>query len=172
MSRLRSWAELLGGRARLGGQALMALTAGCGLMPRELRAVRGTDIRTARSGLALVEGLNRLVACQAGWEETLSELAAIAGHDYLFRPHRKVATAKNLVSSWPARHRPPAGLPPLSARRLRSTWIVKLLALGIAPALVAESAGMTSMAALAPYHQWVPPLDRETAAHLLRGRRP
>lgn len=171
---LRSWAELLGGRARLDGQALMALTAGCGLTPRELRTARGTDVRTTKCGMALVEApwLNRLVACQASWEDTLSELAAIAGHDYLFRPGRKVTAAKNLVSSWPSRHRPPAGLPPLSARRLRSTWIVKLLALGIAPALVAESAGMASTAGLAPYYQWVPPLDQETAARLLRGHRP
>ncbi|MFH8789173.1 hypothetical protein [Streptomyces roseoverticillatus] len=123
--------------------------------------------------MALIEApwLNRLVACRADWEATLSELASITGDDYLFRPHRKVAAAKNLVSSWPARHRPPAGLPQLSTRRLRSTWIVKLLALGIAPALVAESAGMASTAGLAPYYQWVPPLDREAAAHPLHGRR-
>ncbi|MEU5190439.1 hypothetical protein AB0G83_25335 [Streptomyces klenkii] len=172
--RLRTWAEMLGGRARLDGRALMALTAGCGLKPGELCAARGNDIRTTKCGMALVEApwLDRLVACQADWEDTLSELAAIAGDDYLFRPHRKVAAAKNLVSSWPARHRPPAGLPTLSARRLRSTWIVKLLALGIAPALVAESAGMASTAGLAPYYQWVPPLDRETATRLLRGHCP
>lgn len=151
----------------------MALTAGCGLAPGELRAVRGTDIRTTRCKVALVQApwLKRLVACQADWEDTLSELAAIAGDDYLFRPRRKVAAAKNLVSSWPARHRPPAGLPPVSARRLRSTWIVNLPASGITPTLVAESAGMTSLAALAPYYQWVPPLAPDTAAHLLRGRR-
>ncbi|MFF7685231.1 hypothetical protein ACFZB6_03655 [Streptomyces syringium] len=173
LGRLRAWAELLAGRARLDGLALMAMTAGCGLAPGELSVVRGTDIRTTRCGIALVEPpwLNRLVACGADWEETLSELAAIAGEDYMFRPQRKVTAAKNLVNSWPARHRPHAGLPPLSARRLRSTWIVGLLTMRIDPALVAESAGMASTAALAPYYHWVPPLDHETAAGLLRGRR-
>lgn len=93
----------------------------------------------------------------------------MAGHDYLFRPGRKVAAAKNLVNSWPARHRPHAGLPALSARRLRTTWIVNLLRQRIDPVLVAKAAGMRSPAGLAPYFHWVPPLSTEQAAELLRG---
>jgi hypothetical protein len=115
--------------------------------------------------------LGRLVACHSDWEGTLAELAETAGTGFLFRPGRKVAAAKNLVSSWPARHQPHAGLPPLSARRLRSTWIVGRLSEGISPEAVASAAGMASPAGLAGYHHWVPPLPRAEVIRLLRSRR-
>ncbi|WP_405898268.1 hypothetical protein OG242_12685 [Streptomyces sp. NBC_00727] len=172
LARLGGWAELLPGRARLDGLAMMALTAGCGLNPGELPTVRGSDLRITDSGMVVIDApwLGRLVACRAEWEATLAELAQIAGNSYLFRPGRKVEAAKNLVSSWPARHRPHAGLPPLSARRLRTTWIVDLLRQRIDPALVAQAAGMNSAASLGPYFHWVPPLAPEQAAELLRGQ--
>jgi len=174
LARLRGWVELLPGRARLDGLALMALTAGCGLTPGEVPAVRGSDLRVIAQGMVVLDAvwLERLVACRAPWEQTLAELAAAAGNGYLFRPGRKVEAAKNLVSSWPARHKPHAGLPSLAARRLRTTWIVDLLRQRIDPALVADAAGMTSAAALGPYFHWVPPLAPRQAAELLRGPRP
>ncbi|WP_244188712.1 hypothetical protein [Streptomyces yokosukanensis] len=172
LTHLRDWAGHLPGRARLDGLALMALGAGCGLTPGELRQVRGHHIDTASGVPVLDENLlGRLVACRAGWSIVLAELAEAAEEGYLFRPGRKVSAAKNLVSSWPVRHRPPAGLPPLSARRLRSTWIVGLLANGINPSVVATAAGMSSPAGLAPYHQWVPPLPRKEVIRLLHGQR-
>lgn len=90
----------------------------------------------------------------------------------MFRPGRKVKAAKNLVSSWPARHQPHGGLPALAARRLRTRWIVDLLRQRIDPALIAQAAGMASAAALGPYFHWVPPLAPEQTADLLRGPRP
>ncbi|KNB50384.1 hypothetical protein AC230_00810 [Streptomyces caatingaensis] len=173
LSRLRAWAAQLPGQARLDGLALMALGAGCGLAPGEVPRVRGSHIRVTTSGVAVLdqEMLGRLVACHTGWETVLAELRETAGAGFLFRPGRKVAAAKNLVSSWPHRHRPHAGLPPLSARRLRSTWIVRLLAEGVSPAVVASAAGMVSPAGLAPYHRWVPPLTDKEVVRLLRGRR-
>jgi integrase len=173
LSRLRAWAAHLPGQARLDGLAMMALGAGCGLTPGEIRRVRGSHIRVTSSGVAVLDQdmLGRLVACHTGWGSVLAELSEGAGAGFLFRPGRKVAAAKNLVSSWPKRHRPHAGLPLLSARRLRSTWIVRLLADGISPAVVAKAAGMSSTAALAPYHRWVPPLSREEVIRLLHGRR-
>ena len=173
LSRLRAWAGHLPARARLDGLALMALGAGCGLLPGEVARVRGCHLRITSGGVAVLDQdmLGRLVACRAGWETVLAELAQAAGAGYLFRPGRKVAAAKNLVSSWPSRHRPHAGLPPLSARRLRSTWIVRLLSDGVSPAAVASAAGMASPAGLAPYHRWVPPLPREEVIRLLRGPR-
>ncbi|MDF2260479.1 hypothetical protein P2L57_33655 [Streptomyces ferralitis] len=173
LSRLRAWAGHLPGRARLDGLALMALGAGCGLAPGEVARVRGSHIRITPSGVAVLDEimLGRLVACHAGWEAVLAELSEAAGAGFVFRPGRKTAAAKNLISSWPARHRPHAGLPPLSARRLRSTWIVRLLAEGISPVVIASAAGMTSPAGLAPYHRWVPPLPGGEVVRLLRGHR-
>ncbi|MFH8728654.1 hypothetical protein [Streptomyces termitum] len=174
LAALRRWVELLPGRARLDGLALMALAAGCGLPPCDLRAVRGRDLRAAPQGMVLVDTpwLDRLVACRSEWEETLAELAELAGDDYLFRPGRKAGATKNLVSSWPARHRPHAGLPRLETRRLRATWIVGLLRQRIDPVLIAQAAGMRSVASLSPYFHWVPSISPEQAAELLRGARP
>lgn len=167
---LRVWAEHLPGQAQRDGLALMALGAGCGLAPGEVPAVRGRHVAIGCGVPVLDDALvGRLVACRASWASTLADLAGMAGDGYLFRPGRKVEAAKNLVSSWPARHRPPAGLPSLSARRLRSTWIVALLADGINPAVVADAAGMSSPAGLAPYHHWVPSLSREEVIRLLHG---
>ncbi len=173
LARLRDWANYLPARARLDGLALMALGAGCGLMPGEVPPMRGSHVRVTSGGVAVLEEklLGRLVACHSDWEGTLAELAEISGAGFLFRPGRKVAAAKNLVSSWPARHRPHAGLPPLSARRLRSTWIVGRLSEGISPEAVASAAGMASPAGLAGYHHWVPPLPRDEVIRLLRGHR-
>ncbi|MFC5959197.1 hypothetical protein ACFP51_33665 [Streptomyces pratens] len=153
LASMRAWAEHLPGQARRDGLVLMALGAGCGLAPGEAVAVRGRHIDT-RCGVPVLDDtlVVRLVACRASWAPILTELADSAGGGFLFRPGRKVAAAKNLVSSWPARHRPPNGLPALSARRLRSTWTVTLLAEGINPAVVADAAGMTSPAGPAPYH--------------------
>ncbi|WP_338897765.1 hypothetical protein WBG99_21005 [Streptomyces sp. TG1A-60] len=172
LARLRDWAGHLPGRARLDGLGLMALGAGCGLAPGEVVRVRGSHVDVTCGVPVLDEDmLGRLVACNIFWAPVLTELAEAAGAGYLFRPGRKVAAAKNLVSSWPSRHRPPDGLPPLSARRLRSTWIVGLLADGISPSVVAAAAGMASPAGLAPHHQWVPPLPREEVIRLLHGHR-
>ncbi|WP_242539426.1 hypothetical protein [Streptomyces albidoflavus] len=174
LAALRRWVELLPGRARLDGLALMALATGCGLAPDELRAVRGHDLRTTSQGLVLVDApwLDRLVACRAEWEVDLTNLAELAGNAYLFRPGRKVEAAKNLVSSWSLRHRPHAGLLHLEAHRLRTTWIVGLLRQRVDPVLIAQAAGMRSVAALFPYFHWVPPHSPEQAAEPLRGARP
>ncbi|ANH95424.1 hypothetical protein A8713_12990 [Streptomyces sp. SAT1] len=174
LAHLRDWAARLPGRARLDGLALMALGAGCGLMPGEIPPIQGSHVRVTSGGVAVLEEklLSRLVACHSDWEGALAEVVEASGTGYLFRPGREVAAAKNLVSSWHARHQPYAGLPPLSAQRLRSTWIVGRLSEGISAEAVASAAGMASPASLAGYHRWVPPLPRAEVIRLLRGRRP
>ncbi|MEU2390397.1 hypothetical protein [Streptomyces sp. NPDC007369] len=101
MARLRAWASHLPGQSRLDGRALMALGAGCGLKPGEVARVRGSHIRVTTGGVAVLEEdlLGRLVACHASWEATLADLAQAADAGFLFRPGRKVAAAKNLISS-------------------------------------------------------------------------
>ncbi len=172
LAALRARVGHLPGQAQRDGLALMALGAGCGLMPGEVVTARGPHI-DATCGVPVLDErwLGRLVACCSAWAPVLTQLAESAGAGYLFRPGRKVEAAKNLVSSWPARHRPPGALPPLSARRLRSTWIVGLLSEGISPSVVAAAAGMSTPAGLAPYHDWVPSLPREEVIRLLHERR-
>ncbi|SFJ98576.1 hypothetical protein SAMN05216275_1158 [Streptosporangium canum] len=171
LARLRSWAENLTGQARSDALALMGLAVGCGLAPGELAAIRGEHVRPIGSGAVVVDAshLGRLIVARATWEQHLAEAAALAGDRYLFRPRRTTTYAKNLINSWSTRHRPTSGLPTLSVRRLRASWIVELLSDRIDPAVVAAAAGLTSPA-LARYQHFVPPLDEETATALLRGR--
>jgi hypothetical protein len=113
LARLRDWSGHLPGQARRDGLALIALGAGCGLTPGEIVKVRGRHI-DATCGVPVLDEtlLGRLVACRADWTPVLTELAETAGAGYVFRPGRKVEVAKNLVSSWPSRHRPPDGASP------------------------------------------------------------
>ncbi|MFE7561902.1 hypothetical protein [Kitasatospora sp. NPDC057500] len=169
---LRDWASRLRGQQRTDALALLGLGAGFGLMPREVAATRGLDLRRPGRGHPLVHtGIERSpVAARAQWEEVLADLAEEAGGRYLFRPRRTRPYAKNLIGSWSHLHQPTDGLPPLSVGRLRAGWIVELMRERIDHDLIAKAAGLASAASLARFQHFVPPLDDATAARLLRGR--
>lgn len=171
LGRLRGWAERLPGQARTDALALMALAFGCGLTSGEVAAVRTGHLRRLDSGaiVVTVPGTERLIVCRAAWEDVLAGATGRFGDAFVFRPRRAARHAKNLFSSWTARHTPTGGLPALSVRRLRSSWIVELLSARIDLGVVAAAAGM-STSALARYQHFVPALDEPTAVALLRGR--
>ncbi|MEU7894147.1 hypothetical protein AB0B45_14940 [Nonomuraea sp. NPDC049152] len=114
-------------------------------------------------------GTERLIVCRAAWEDVLAGAADTDSDTFVFRSRRAARHAKNLFSSWTARHQPTGGLPALSVRRLRASWIVELLTARIDLGVVAAAAGM-SASALARYSHFVPTLDKQTAVALLRGR--
>ncbi|MEV0439893.1 hypothetical protein AB0I84_01345 [Streptomyces spectabilis] len=175
LAAFRHWAEHLARQQRTDGLALLGLGAGCGLTPKEVAASRGTHLRRlGRDGPLLHTGVERVVplVARAAWGPLLGELADAAGGNYLFRPRRNAAYAKNLIGSWPLLHRPPGHLPGLSAGRLRATWIVELMAARIDHDLIAKAAGLASAASLARYQHHVPPLDEATAMRLLHGSGP
>ncbi|MEV1001765.1 hypothetical protein [Nonomuraea sp. NPDC050202] len=136
-----------------------------------MTAVRTGHLRRLDSGaiVACVPGADRLIVCRAAWENILAHAAHQPGDAFIFRPRRAARHAKNLFSSWTARHTPTGGLPALSVRRLRASWIVELLSARIDLGVVAAAAGM-STSALARYSHFVPALDEHTAVALLRGR--
>ncbi|MER5426295.1 hypothetical protein [Streptosporangium roseum] len=171
LGRLRGWAERLPGQARGDALALMALACGCGLTSGEVAAVRTGHLRRLACGAVVVAvpGTERLIVCRAAWEDALAHAADQPGDRFVFRPRRTARHAKNLFSSWTARRTPTGGLPALSLRRLRSSWIVELLSVRIDLGVVATAAGM-STSALARYQHFVPALDGPTAVALLRGR--
>ncbi|MEQ4722518.1 hypothetical protein [Nonomuraea sp. B19D2] len=94
-----------------------------------MAAVQTGHLRRLDSGaiVVTVPGIERLIVCRAAWEDVLVHAADQPGDAFVFRPRRAARHAKNLFSSWAARHRPTGGLPALSVRRLRSSWIVELL---------------------------------------------
>ncbi|MEV0196089.1 hypothetical protein [Nonomuraea sp. NPDC050691] len=171
LGRLRGWAEHLPGQARTDALMLMALACGCGLTSGEVAAVRTEHLCRLDCGAVVVAapGTEQLIVCRAAWEDVLAHAAHQPGDRFVFRPRRTARHAKNLFSSWTARHAPTGGLPALSVRRLRSSWIVELLSARIDLGVVAAAAGM-STSALALYQHFVPVLDESTAVALLRGR--
>ncbi|MGW6395113.1 hypothetical protein ACWFR1_32460 [Streptomyces sp. NPDC055103] len=169
---LRHWATHLSRQQRTDALALLGLGAGLGLMPKEVAASRGVDLRRPRrDGPLLHKGVKRLVplVARAAWDTVLGELAEEAGGGYLFRPRRTVEYSKNLIGSWSLIHRPPRDLPAVSVGRLRATWIVELMRAHIDHHLIAQAAGLASAASLARWQHLVPPVDEVTAARLLRG---
>ncbi|MFI5868272.1 hypothetical protein [Streptomyces sp. NPDC051546] len=169
---LRHWAAHLPRQQKTDALALLGLGAGLGLTPKELAASRGVDLRRPRRGGPLMHtAVDRLVplVARAAWDTVLGELADQAGRGYLFRPRRTTEYSKNLIGSWSLNHRPPDGLPVLSAGRARVTWIVELMRAHIDHHLIAQAAGLASAASLARWQHLVPPVDDATAARLLRG---
>lgn len=172
LAALRHWAAHLPRRQKTDALALLGLGAGFGLMPKEVAASRGSDLRRPRAGGPLLHhGVDRLVplVARAPWEAALGELADLAGSDYLFRPGRSVEYAKNLVGSWPLTHPTPPELPGLAVGRLRATWIVELMTARVDHHLIALAAGLRSASSLARWQEHVPPVDEATAWRLLRG---
>ncbi|WP_431916406.1 hypothetical protein [Nonomuraea jabiensis] len=100
--------------------------------------------------VACVPGTQRLIVCRAAWENVLAHAADQPDDAFVFRPRRGARHAKNLFSSWTARHTPTGGLPALSVRRLRSSWIVELLSARIDLGVVAAAAGMSTSAGPLP----------------------
>lgn len=108
LGRLRGWAERLPGQARADALTLMALAFGCGLSSEEVAAVQTEHLRRLNSGAVVVNvpDTERLIVCRAAWEDVLVAVADRPGNAFVFRPGRAARHAKNLFSSWTARHSP------------------------------------------------------------------
>jgi integrase len=108
--------------------ALICLCAGAGLVPGELRGLRGTDV-VSRSGgvLVLVKAKRpRAVPVLLAFQERLLQAAGFAGGDYLVGgsdPERRNVT-NNLVSSLSGG----TDLGRLELSRLRSSFLVAMAA--------------------------------------------
>lgn len=166
-----AWAINLPESQRWDAEALLCLGVGCGLARVDTIAVTGTDIAVYDSGMVLVytASRGRPIACAMRYRQRLAHLVQVRADRPLFRPGRQVDAAKNLVSNWTNLHLPPQGTPKLSLARLRSTWIVNLMARRIDRELIAEAAGLRSSAQLAKYAQWVQPPSDDEANQLLQG---
>jgi hypothetical protein len=153
LARLRHWAHKLTGQARKDALTLMGLAYGCGLTLGELATIRGEHVRILDTGMVVLDAahLDRVIVARRAWQQHLAQVASSAGKERLYQPRRATA---HLLGSWNA-GRPSGALPALSARRLRTTWIVELLSAGVPEAWVASVAGLT-LAELASYQHFVP----------------
>jgi len=154
----------------LAARALLALGAGAGLDGRWVARVSAQDVFTAPKALLVRVGEpgTRAVPVLAGWEAEVLELKATAGDQYLVGGHSR---ARNRAGALAASLLVPNGCPRFSASRLRSTWLVAHLAMGTRLPELAWAAGLQGVTVLSDLLPFVPALDQDEAAALLRGGR-
>jgi hypothetical protein len=148
---------------------LVCLGAGAGLMGRDLRHVRGTDV-VSRSGGVVVEvkgARPRVVPILSRYRDRVLQAASLAGAGYVIggrNPDRRNVTTPLVASV--------AGgtdLPPLDTGRLRATWLATVAdRLGLATFLAA--AGITCSQRLGDIIATLEVADEAGAVALLDGR--
>lgn len=126
-----------------------------------LAAPNAVLVRVGEPGTRAVPVLGR-------WEDEVLELKATAGDQYLVGGH---STSRNRAGALAATLVVPNGCPRFSASRLRSTWLVAHLAMGTRLPELARAAGLQGVTVLSDLLPFVPALDQDEAAALLRGSR-
>lgn len=154
--------------------ASIILCLGCGLRSRELVLVRAKDVSRDANGVhVIVHGTagDRLVTCDAAWEERLEALVEGADPECLLTsPWRETAaTARGVQSVTAASQRTTTAPVRFSPRSLRNTWLVARLSQGTPVPTLLEAAGINCVEALGPYLSFVTAPSPEQRAAFLRG---
>jgi integrase len=175
LTAIRAWAlHQTTHYTRVNATVLLALTLGAGLSTKEVLGVRASHITTDAHGVLVdvTEGKHpRTVPVLAEWEEPLTAIAdaSIRRDQYVFMPRRQTAYHRSQISNFV---RTTSSVPfPISASRLRTTWVINHLAAGTPAKVLATAAGYTSPTALGPYLTHVPNLAPELARQILRRPR-
>lgn len=150
--------------------AVLSLGAGAGLIGRELRSVRGTDVVRRSGGLVVLvtSGRPRAVPVRAEYHERLLAVASGAGEALLAGGVR--AERKNVTSGLIASLAGGADLPLLDTGRLRSSWLVACVEeIGLRALL--EAAGITCPQRLGDLVPFASPVEEPVMVALLGGRR-
>jgi hypothetical protein len=149
-------------------RAILALGLGAGLDGRWVTRVGAADV--AHRGDAVVvrvgEPSARAVPVLRMWEDEILDLAASAGDEFLVGGR---STSRNRASSLTASLVVPPGHPPLSASRLRSTWLVWHLRAGTRLPELARAAGLKGVTVLSDLLSLVAPMPEGDADLMLRG---
>jgi integrase len=150
-------------RRRMRCLALVCLGAGAGLVGRELRHLRGSDVIARSGGLLVVVGgaRARAVPVLERFHRPLEQAAAFAGERYLLggsAPDRK-----NLTDALTVALCQDAGLPRLEAGRLRATWLVAC-AERIGLGAFMHAAGISCSQRLGDLISYLPPLPNRTSS--------
>lgn len=153
---------------RMRATALVCLGAGAGLVGRELRHLRGRDVKRRSGGLvvAVGGGRARAVPVLERFCEPLAAAAAFAGERYLVggrEPGRR-----NLSDALGAALCADASLPRLQAGRLRATWLVSCARL-IGLRAFMDAAGLRCSQRLGDLVAELPEVEEKTAVALLGG---
>jgi hypothetical protein len=157
-------------RKKRAARALLALGGGAGLDGRWVARVAATDVLVRGRLVAVRVGApaERTVPVLAEWQDEIVDRAGTAGGEFLVGGH---STARNRAGALAASLIVGNGHPRFSASRLRSTWLVNHLALGSRLPELARAAGLEGVTVLSDLVAFVPALDDDAAAEMLRGAR-
>ena len=135
---------------------IIALGAGAGLTSAECVALSASDVEghPHDSGILLVHLPDRVVPVDSLWVPRLHELVATCPGEYLFRQSDKVQ--RDLMTTVKRRVKTPAGLPGLTMRRLRSTWMVSMMSRRLTVPELYSISGVRSASVLQELAPYVP----------------
>lgn len=169
---LHTWAEQQGTEyRRVNCHVLLGLGLGAGLSAGEVEQVQSRHVTVDDEGV-LVEVVGdrpRFVPVLAEWEGVIADVAGAAMNkdQFLFKPRREVARAKNLIPNLVGETT--GRTFPITSQRLRVTWIVTHLAGGTPISALYKGSGVQSHEALARYAEFVPDLDRLAFRRTMRA---
>ena len=149
-------------------RALLALGLGAGLDGRWVTRVRARDV-AYRGDVVVVrvgEPSARTVPVLGLWEDEILDLAATAGDEFFVGGR---STSRNRASALAASLVVPPGHPPLSASRLRSTWLLWHLTAGTRLPELAAAAGLQGVTVLSDLLSLVDPMPEGDSDLVLRG---
>jgi|GEM_PF-1076685 hypothetical protein len=131
---------------RLDALALLSLGCGAGLSTQELLAVTTADILDVRGQLAVqVGGVRaREVPLLPEWQRSLARVTATRFEGFIFRPLREASSAGQ-VTDFVLRARTTLDIRPA---RMRTTFLVRHLALGTHPTRLMRISGLSTLASL------------------------
>lgn len=156
--------------ARKRAGLIVALGLGCGLMPNEFGAIRGMDITFGDDGV-LYASIPGERARRVPIVDTFAPVILAAAEeavDELLLPFKHArGGASKAVAGIPLSK----AAPRISARRLRSTWLVDRLRAGADPrVLLTEYAGLKSVNQIIDLVRFLPEPDRRTVvAAMVKG---
>ena len=155
---------------RRGARALLALGLGAGLDGRWTARIGPDAVRRGEGFVAISvpAPAARLVVVRSCWEDEILDLAATAGSGVLLG---RRSESRNRVGDIAKRLRCPLGHPRISSARLRSTWLVDLLADGVPLPVICAAAGLSGITTLSDLLPHVPGVDVDQEIQMLRGGR-
>lgn len=159
---LHTWAQQQGTEYRkVNCHVLLSLGLGTGLSAGEVEQVRTRHVVVDDEGVLVqvVGERPRLVPILTEWEGIIAEVARAAMNkdQFLFKPRREAAGAKNLIPNFIAETT--GRTFSITVQRLRVTWLVAHLAAGTPITALHKASGVQSPEALARYAEFVPEMD-------------
>jgi integrase len=151
---------------------LLALGAGAGLASEDIVRLKTDDVNVDSLGVLLkVTGRRaRLVPVLSDWEQPIIDATSAIGPGLPLFGAQRTSFNNNAISALVSRSSG-AGIKP-SLQRLRATWMIHHLSVGIPVIHLMKAAGIETLDALDRYLQYIPEPEAHKFRTTLRGPSP